>query len=96
MARPYQSRIFVEDSYLEAAGQALYNYAYVEGVVAYITDSVIRGYINLTRGRTADEIATDLGLVSDIHANQELRAVASRFKDLTSRRDALLLTRTGK
>lgn len=91
MARPYQSRIPVKDSYLEAAGQALYNYAYVEGVVAYLTDSALPGYINLTRGRTADAIAMDLGLVADVHADQDLRGIASRFKDLTSKRDALLL-----
>lgn len=91
MARPYQSRISVEDSYLEAAGQALFNYAYVEGIIAYLVNAVIPGYINLTRGRTADEIANDLDLSSNIKADEELRAIASRFRDLTKRRDALLL-----
>lgn len=91
MPRPYQSRISVEDSYLEAAGQALFNYAYVEGIIAYLVNSVIPGYINLTRGRTADEIASDLDLSSNIKADEELRGLASRFKELTGRRDALLL-----
>lgn len=91
MPRPYQSRISVEDSYLEAAGQALFNYAYVEGIVAYLVNSVVPGYINLTRSRTADEIANDLDLSSNIKADQELRGVASRFKELTGKRDALLL-----
>lgn len=91
MARPYESRISVADTYLEAAGQVLFNYAYVEGVVAYLVDSVIPGYINLTRGRTADEITTDLELSSNIKADEELRAIATRFKALTGRRDALLL-----
>ena len=91
MPRPYQSRILVEDSYLEAAGQALFNYAYVEGIVAYLVNSVIPGYINLTRSRTADEIANDLDLSSNIKADQELRGVASRFKELTGKREALLL-----
>lgn len=91
MPRPYQSRISVEDSYLEAAGQALFNYAYVEGIVAYLVNSVVPGYINLTRSRTADEIANDLALSSNIKADQELRGVASRFKELTGRRDALLV-----
>ena len=91
MARPYKSGISVEESYLEAAGQVLFNYAYVEGVVAYLVDTVIPGYINLTRGRTADEITTDLELSSNIKADEELRAIAARFKLLTERRDALLL-----
>lgn len=91
MARPYESRISVDDAYLEAAGQVLFNYAYVEGVVAYLVDTVIPGYINLTRGRTADEIASDLELSSNIKADEELRVIATRFRALTERRDALLL-----
>ena len=91
MDRPYKSRISVEDTYLEAAGQVLFNYAYVEGVIAYLINTVIPGYINLTRGRTADEIASDLELSSNIKVDEELRAIAARFKALTERRDALLL-----
>lgn len=51
MPRPYQSRINVADDYLEAAGQALFNFAYAEGIVAYLVDTFVPGYINLTRGR---------------------------------------------
>lgn len=91
MTRPYQSRISVDDTYLEAAGQVLFNYAYVEGVIAYLVDTVVPGYISLTRGRTADEISTDLELSSNIKADEELRAIATRFRALTVRRDALLL-----
>ena len=91
MTRPYESRIPVDDTYLEAAGQVLFNYAYTEGVIAYLTNTVIPGYINLTRSRTADEIATDLELASNINADEELRTISARFKTLTTSRDALLL-----
>ena len=91
MARPYQSRISVSDEYLEAAGQALFNFAYAEGIVAYLVDSFVPGYINLTRGRTADEISGDLQLASLVKPDAEVSAVSSGFSDLSKRRDDLHL-----
>jgi len=91
VARPYQSRISVSDDYLEAAGQALFNFAYAEGIIAYLVDSLIPGYINLTRGRTADEIAVDLQLASAVKPDTEITAIGQGFSDLSKRRDDLLL-----
>ena len=91
MPRPYQSRISVADDYLEAAGQALFNFAYAEGIIVYLVDSFVPGYINLTRGRTADAIAEDLQLASAVKPDAAVSAIATGFSDLSRRRDDLLL-----
>ncbi|MBB5060677.1 hypothetical protein HDF16_005413 [Granulicella aggregans] len=93
MPRPYTLRIPVEEDYLEAAGEAFYNFAYAEGVIAYLVNSLIPGYITLTRGRTADEIARDLKLASSVKPNADIDSVAEAFSSLVAKRDSLLLAR---
>lgn len=92
MPRPYNLRIPVEEDYLEAAGEAFYTFAYAEGVIAYLVNSLIPGYITLTRGRTADEIARDLKLASALKPNTDIDALAENFLVLVSKRDGLLLS----
>ena len=90
MTRPYDLLIPVEPEYLEAAGEALYNFAYAEGIIVSLVNSLVPGYITLTRGRTADEIANDLKLASAIEPRAEVTAVAGEFSALAQRRDSLL------
>ena len=91
MNRPYDLQIPVDPDYLEAAGEALYNFAYAEGIIVYLVNSLIPKYITLTRGRTAGEIANDLKLASAVEPKAEVTAVAEEFAALAQRRDSLLL-----
>lgn len=88
-------RIPVGDDYLHALGRAIYNFAYLEWGIVWLTETIEPGFISDTPKLTASEIARRFSsaveqLANSVQDKEQIRAVAASFAELIPDRNSMV------
>ena len=87
---PYASRIPVEQSYVQAIGQVVYNFATVEWNMVYLGSLISPSFVNRESGADFETVAREFSLLSETGTIPDTAALSERFTKATARRQALL------
>ena len=88
-------RIPVADDYLRTLGRAIYNFAYLEWGIVWLTETIEPGFLTDASQLTAGQIARRFSesierLASTVQDKDQLRAVSASFRELLPARDGLV------
>jgi hypothetical protein len=86
----YQSRIPVENSYLQAIGQAFYNFATTEWNIVYLGSLISPSFVTRESGASFGVVAREFSLLCDTGRFPDCVDIANRFAAATVRRQDLV------
>ncbi len=87
---PYASRIPVDQSYVQAIGQVMYNFATVEWNIVYLGSLIAPSFVSRESGADFDIVVREFGLLSETGKHPEYAYIAVRFAEMAKRRQDLL------
>lgn len=90
--RPYTTRIPVADSYLQALGQVIYNFATTQWNVVYLGSLAAPSFVSRGDVDEIGAVARDFNLLSETGRFPEFAAISTRFSEVTKRYMNLLHT----
>jgi hypothetical protein len=87
---PYQSRIPIKDSYLQAVGQAFYNFATAEWSIVYLGSLISPSFVTRESGADFGVVDREFSLLCETGKIPECVEISKRFSDASAKRQVLV------